>query len=372
MPRDYPRGKLPQRYTIIHLSHPLVSLPSQYLFQAYVRDLEERLKQYDESTLTSSESIGSLKREIAQYKETEIHSGKYVADLEARLSRADESVLDLQQAVERLEREAARRGDEVEVLQSQLTNLTKDGQSWRDDLEEREGRVKELERKMIELETKKQDAAEERARLGEIAEEVAKARRSLQLPKGITINGSGLVSVGSSRPDTPLSTPSPSETPQAVVEGNADPQLLALQQTHTATLADLSNVTAKYRDALREIQDLSSQLEEVKLSQGLAASEPLERNGSLDPFSGSASGATRRRPVRNMSESSGNRRLFFRHAASAESLHSRSADSFNASPNDTDSRRWSIQVALAISIALAGAVLGQIAQTLLFQQPRKQ
>ena len=342
-----------------------------FTFQAYVRDLEERLKQYDESSLTSSESIGSLKREITQYKEAESHSAQYIADLESRLLRADESVLDLQQAVERLEKEAGRRSDEVEDLQNRLMSLAKDGQSWRDDLEVREERVKELERKMIELETKKNDAAEERARLGEIVEEVAKARRSLQLPKGITINGSGLVSVGSSRPDTPLSTAPPSETPQTVVEGTADPQLLTLQQTHTATLADLSNVTAKYRDALREIQDLSSQLEEVKLSQGLTASESLERNGSLDTL-GSTSGAVRRKPARNTSEGSGNRRLFFRHAASAESLHSRSTNISNASPNDTNFRRSSIQVALAISIALAGAVIGQIAQTLLFQQSRKQ
>jgi len=289
------------------------------ILQAYVRDLEERLRQYDESNLSSSESIGSLKREISQYKDTETHSARYITDLEARLLRADESVLDLQQAVERLEKEAERRREEVEVLQSRLISLAKDGQSWRDDLEEREERVKELEKKMIELETKKNDAAEERARLGEIVEEVAKARRSLQLPKGVAINGngSGPESVDSSRPETPLPTAPPSEITQTVVEGNAGTQLITLQQTHTATLADLSAVTVKYRDALREIHDLSSQLEEVKLSQGLAASESLERNGSA-----------RRKPVRNMSETSGNR-LFFRHAASAESLHSRSANSSN-------------------------------------------
>jgi len=111
---------------------------------------------------------------------------------------------------------AERRREEVEDLQSRLTSLAKDGQSWRDDLEEREERVKELEKRMIELETKKSDAAEERARLGEIVEEVAKARRSLQLPKGITItsNGTSLGSVGSSRPETPLSTAPPSEIPQ--------------------------------------------------------------------------------------------------------------------------------------------------------------
>ena len=238
--------------------------------------------------------------------------------------------------------------------------------------------MKELEKRMIELETKKNAAAEERVRLGEIVEEVAKARRSLQLPKGITINsnGPGLESVGSSRPETPLSTAPPSEVPQTVVEGNAEAQLLALQQTHTATLADLSAVTAKYRDALREIHDLSSQLEEANLSQGLAASEPPERNGSLDPFSGSPPGPVRVKPVRNRSESSGNRRLFFRHAASAESLHSRSADFSDAPSTDARSltyfRQPFTQVALAISIALAGAVLGQIAQTLYLQQSRKQ
>ena len=348
------------------------------LFQAYVRDLEERLKQYDESNLSSSESIGSLKREIAQYKDAESHSAQYITDLEARLLRADESILDLQQAVERLEKEAERRREEVEVLQNRLTSIAKDGQSWRDDLEEREERVKELEKKMIELETKKNDAAEERARLGEIVEEVAKARRSLQLPRGVTINGngSGLESLDSSRPETLSSIAPPSETPQTTAEGNVDVQFIALQQTHTATLADLSAVTAKYRDALREIHDLSSQLEEVKLSQGLAASESLERNGSSDPSSGNTSGPTRRKPARNMSESTGNRRLFFRHAASAESLHSRSADFSHTPSTNTgflaDYRRSSMQVALAISIALAGAVLGQVAQTLLFQQSRKQ
>ena len=245
-------------------------------------------------------------------------------------------------------------------------------------MEEREERVKDLEKKMIELETRKNNAAEERARLGEIVEEVAKARRSLQIPKGVTINGngSGPESVGSSRPETPLSTAPPSEGPQTIVEDNPDAQLIALRQTHTATLADLSTVTAKYRDALREIHDLSSQLEEAKLSQGLAASEPLERSGSLDPFSGNSPGLVARKPVRNMSETPGSRRLFFRHAASAESLHSRSANFSKAPSTDTgfltDFRQSFMQVAIAISIALAGAVLGQITQTLFFQQPRQQ
>ena len=147
------------------------------------------------------------------------------------------------------------------------------------------------------------------------------ARWSLQPPKGIVItsNGSSLGSFGSSQPETPLT----------IIEGSAEAQLHALQQMHTATLADLSSVTTKYRSALREIHDLSSQLKEANLSQGLAASEPLERNGSLNPFSGSTSGPGRRRLVRNFHE----RGLwepppFYRHAASAESLRSRSPSRF--------------------------------------------
>ena len=54
---------------------PFVS-PHNIIFalQAYVRDLGEQLKKHNESNLTCSESIGSLKKEISQYKEAETNS----------------------------------------------------------------------------------------------------------------------------------------------------------------------------------------------------------------------------------------------------------------------------------------------------------
>ena len=73
------------------------------ILQAHVRILEERLKQYDESNLSSYESSGSLKMEIARRKNAETHSTQYIVDLEVRLLLVEESILDLQQAVERLE-----------------------------------------------------------------------------------------------------------------------------------------------------------------------------------------------------------------------------------------------------------------------------
>lgn len=275
--------------------------------QAYVRDLEEKIKTYDESSISSSESMTDLKREVARFKDTESYSSKYIADLEARLARSDESVLALQQSVDRLEQESERRREEIELLQSRLATLRQDGESWRTDLEEREKKVRELEVKMEEWEKKRQDAGEERARLGSVVGQVVQARKSLEVV-GTNDNFDGQESGGSTPNKADLSLES---------------QLVSLQQTHTATLADLSSVTAKYRDALREISDLAAQIQETKLSNpSLPESPAVETPVDIPPFRRRVTGG-RARDVSDPQYNSSGRRLFFRQAASAESLHSR-------------------------------------------------
>ena len=268
-----------------------------------------------------------LKREVSRFKDAESHSGKYIADLEARLARSDESVMGLQRTVETLEKECERRQDEAEMLKSRLEALRQDGEGWRTDLEERERRVKELELKMLEWEKKKIDAGDARIRLGNVVGEVASARRNLEIdttntPPSTNGSPSPLSVVG------PNAGPLASEIIQVVDttgENTQDPalrgQLLALQQTHTATLADLSSVTAKYRDALREISDLAAQIQEAKLNTPIPES-PFEKPLDSPPL--------RRRmtsgKIKEASEPQHNpagRRLFFRQAASAESLHTR-------------------------------------------------
>ncbi|KAH9998176.1 hypothetical protein BJV74DRAFT_242041 [Russula compacta] len=276
--------------------------------EAYVHDLEEKMKQFDESSISSSESMSDLKRELSRFKDAESHSTKYIADLEMRLAKSDESLLTLREHVERLELECERRRDEARVLQERLEGLKKDGQSWRTDLEEREHRVCELEAKMEEWKEKKKEAGEAWERLGGVASEAQKERKRLEvdLVKAAT-SGSGSVS-GSSTPGEP--------------ELALENQLVALQQAHTATLTDLSSVTAKYRDALREISDLAAQIQEAKLSNSAFTDSP---DRSVD------FGSHRRRMtggrLKESSESplnSAGRRHFFRQAASTESLHTRS------------------------------------------------
>ncbi|KAF9012100.1 kinesin-domain-containing protein [Hymenopellis radicata] len=275
--------------------------------EAYVRDLEEKMKSYDETSISSSESMTDLKREVARFRDTESHSAKYIVDLEARLARSDESVLALQQTVEKYEKEVERRRDEVELLQSRLETLRQDGEGWRSDLEERERRVRELEEKMAEWQQIRKDAGDARVRLNSVADEVASARRSLE--------------VDLKKDATPTS-------PEIPIAAQPDPalqqQFLALQETHNATLADLSSVTSKYRDALREISDLAAQIQEAKLSNASEVSvdsPTTERSLDLP----TPSPARRRMPSHaSLNTMPLGAAFFFRQAASTESLHSRS------------------------------------------------
>ncbi|KAK0482548.1 kinesin domain-containing protein [Armillaria novae-zelandiae] len=308
--------------------------------EAYVRDLEEKMKAYDETSITSSESMTDLKREVARFKDSESHSTKYISDLEARLARSDESILALQQTVETLEREVDRRRDEVESLQTRLQAIRQDGEGWRNDLEERERKVRELETKMQEWEKKRKDAGDTRARLGNVVDEVAHARRSLDIDlknaaPALQVNGES-----EENPDHVNGTSlaaleaSPSSSapvaPQESVESDQSlhNQFIALQQTHTATLADLSSVTSKYRDALREISDLAAQIQEAKLSNSVSgeslADSPTTTDKSMELSPMRRRIASRQREASEPQYNAAGRRLFFRQAASAESLHSRS------------------------------------------------
>ncbi|KAI0782231.1 kinesin [Abortiporus biennis] len=282
--------------------------------EAYIRDLEEKVKLYDESSISSSGSISDLKRELTKYRDNDSYNSQYITDLEARLARSDESVLALRATVEKLEQEAQRRRNEAEALQLRLESLTQDGQNWRNDLEERERKVRALELKMEEWETKRKEAGEQRERLGDLVDEVAKARKNLEAGVASKVNESS---------QTPSEVSSIHEA-----DDSLESQLVALQQTHTATLADLSSVSAKYRDALREIADLAAQLQEAKVNAPTPLSElsesPERPSGEGLPIS------PRRRPSRGFSNgpdlpiNGSGRRLFFRQAASAESLHARS------------------------------------------------
>ncbi|KAI0703557.1 kinesin [Cytidiella melzeri] len=274
--------------------------------EAYIHDLEEKVKLFNEDNLSSSGSISDLKRELAKFQSTESHSSQYIHDLETRLAKSDESVLSLQQSVERLEEECEARRAEVKSLETQLENIQRDGEGWRDDLEHREQKIQKMEADLLEREEALKAAAETRERLGAIVNGVSEARKNLEV---------------SSAASTKSEVSSIHES-----DNVAETQLIALQQTHTATLADLSSVSAKYRDALREIADLAAQLQEAKVNASIPPT-PL----SESPERPTEVPSPRRRMVRGASKdgldgqvNGSSRRILYKHPASMDSLHSRS------------------------------------------------
>lgn len=228
----------------------------------------------------------------------------------------------MRDTIESLELQSDSRRRQAEELDHQLRNLTKDGEGWRASLEEREQRVSELEERLRQWEETKEAAADDRARLGGLVGTVAKARESL---------------------DMEVSRAQKKDVDVAGEDSGLQAQYVALQETHTATLADLSAVSAKYRDALREISDLAAQIAEAKL-QNLPVDGPEEAPAtSVAPQYDSMSLGRRRGIGKRVgleafehsgvnvngsnggsTNGTGGRRLFFRQAASAESLHARS------------------------------------------------
>ena len=337
------------------------------------------MKTYDETSVSSTESLTDLKRELARFKESEAHSSKYIADLEARLSRSDESILSLQQNIESLEQECERRRDHAEMLQKRLEDLTQDGENWRSHLEAREARVKELEQKISDWEEKRKEAEDTRARLGSVVGEVVSAKRNLE------------IDISNASPTTTSISPSPvpserhpfsfslkTDAEEGSPESNREElekQLLELQHTHTATLADLAFITAKYRDALREISDLAAQIQEVKLNPTItevaegddAQTEPPTFDVLLETPPARRKKFSPR--IRETTEGPTTRRLFFRQATSAESLHARSLSQSQSLSQELHSRKPSSSAGSSHSQSNSQSISHSIAHSILRPTP---
>ncbi|KAG8884235.1 hypothetical protein FRB97_004740 [Tulasnella sp. 331] len=374
--------------------------------RTYVRDLEQKLKAFSDSSLSSEETLADLRKELAKHKGIEQSTSGYVADLEARLARSDADVTAFRTVVEKLEAEADRKSSEIERLETKLDELLagvgsqsrKDLEDWKTSLEDRERKVTDLERQLEEWQKIRHETGVERARLGSVVSGVERQQRDLEQelsdtagtlgflkPERADIDGLSISETEETgdgqeaRDGTPIgqqhhhtvTPPSPNPSlrsltgvaPEAVRE-----QLLSLRKTHSSTLEELSHVTSKYRDALKEISDLTGQITDVKQQLKQSPSAPgssvgdppsdgesgvitpirnwsasggTSPNGGLVLGMGVSSGSINRRrratggglgrsdtqsppPLAVLNNNGPSRKLFFKHATSAESLHSRS------------------------------------------------
>ncbi|GAA5904781.1 hypothetical protein JCM5296_000759 [Sporobolomyces johnsonii] len=269
--------------------------------EAYVRDLEAKLKDVDDADETHGLAVSDLRKELTRSREQAETTELYIKELEARLAKTDESNASLRRQIEVLERDVERREEAYRELETRLSLLDTSGEHklLLAEIDEKDKRVLDLERDLDELRTQAAAAAEESQRLQKLAEDEKTAREELQ-SRVRTLERS---SVTPSVPRGRQSSFTPPQTPAASTEGelideNADTstppssdslvaalqqQIDKLQASHAETLAELDSAKEKYRDSLKEIGDLNSQVQEAKLVH--SASDTSASDSATSPAS---------------------------------------------------------------------------------------
>lgn len=288
--------------------------------------------------------MSDLKKEIAQLKQSESTSAKYLAELEAQLATSESSTASLAVKVDRLEKEAARREEMYKDLEARLAlvDTTEENKHLLQELDAKDNKVADLERKLEDAFRAMETAGKERATLQEQAARDETERTSLkallQRSKDGLANGhaNGLAppsTRANPMDDSTFHTPAaelseeaanqsfdrPTPTPRSPAfeapNERLEEQLRDLQVSHTRTLAELDEVSAKYRDALKELADLSAQAQEAELrpstpSRDRSVSPADSQRSDLVPRSGSrgslaslagSPGASRHRAGQNRS-----------------------------------------------------------------------
>ncbi|GAA5822763.1 hypothetical protein JCM11251_004368 [Rhodosporidiobolus azoricus] len=248
--------------------------------EAYVRDLELKLKDVDDAGDAHGVAVADLRKELARNREQAETTELYVKDVEARLARADEANAALKRQVEVLEREIERREEAHRELEARVSLLdtTNESKLLLAEIDEKDRRLLELERALDDLKTKADSAEGEAQLLQRLAEEEKAAKEELEsqvrtLERTATVRRSA--------PDTPPRTPGDSESSDTTADaeraGVEDKQkehdavvalqarVEHLQAVHEEMVAQLDTAKGKYQDSLREIADLSAQVQESKL-----------------------------------------------------------------------------------------------------------
>lgn len=226
--------------------------------EAYVRDLEGKLKDYDDLDEKRGSAVSDLRKEITRSREQAEKTEQYIKDLEFRHTKTDDTTASLQRQIQVLERDIERREEANRDLESRLNLLDTSGDHklLLAEIDERDQRVLELERSLDELKSKNIASELEAARLQKIAEEEKEANSELAIQVR-TFERAQTISPTST---TFQSMPLPS-LPDPVLLSRID----ELQATYDKTFAELEITNVKYKESLREISDLNSQLEESKL-----------------------------------------------------------------------------------------------------------
>ncbi|PWN46165.1 kinesin-domain-containing protein [Ceraceosorus guamensis] len=287
----------------------------------YVRDLESRLQNASSKGDADEQVVSELRKEVVRLRETESTTEQYVKDLEVRLAKADEATSQLQALVQRLESDIARREEAYKELSARLELLDtgKANKELLEELDARDHKLLELERRLDETVAERDDVVRERGKLNDTAasHELERGRledklREAEAAAAAAVAASAAIGTATVREVTPGSgNVSPDQTAQIAA---LRAELQEVKDTESKIRAEHETLNQSYRDSLAEIHELNSQVEEAKLHRG-APMTPLqghspEEDDDLEVLAGSSE-AGEEKPLANADELRRRRSLQF-------------------------------------------------------------
>lgn len=247
--------------------------------EAYVRDIESKLKEVDEAGEAHGSAMSDLRRELAKGREQTLSTEMYIKELEARLAEADTATTALRRQIETLERDVAQREEAHRELEARVALLDNSSETKLliAEIDEKDRRLSDLERSLDDVKANANEARAEISRLQQVADS-EKAEKEDLLGRVRTLEHNG------PRQDLSMAARRPAEAQGTVVDPNID-DLAELQAAHEQTVRELEEARQKYRDALKEIEDLHGQAQEARLLRSPPSISELSERTTSTEFS---------------------------------------------------------------------------------------
>ncbi|KAN0065233.1 hypothetical protein ACQY0O_001730 [Thecaphora frezii] len=267
--------------TVVELQSKLAKLQlRESSADGYAKELEGRLESITARGDTDAALGADLRREVAKLRDSARTTEKYVKDLEVKLASADESTAKLAAKLSQLEGELQQREADYKNLLArfELLDSGEEAKAMSDELESRGKRLQELEQRLEAVKSEKEVAAKQQSIL--LTASAAHEKEKDELLAKIRELEAAAATVPSRAEDADgpvLDREIQAATNRDVQDDSGEVALIkqqveqlrdelhALRETEAQLRSDYEACNVKYREALREVETLNSQVTEAKL-----------------------------------------------------------------------------------------------------------
>lgn len=250
--------------------------------KAYIADLETRLKGYSETEQNASDSTTELRNQLAKLRDSNKSLSQHATEIEARLAQSEGKSIKLAQQVDELEKDLQRRDASYKELEERIVLLdtSSDNKALLAELEVKNAAIAELERKVDESSRDKEEKEQlenelksERALLADLQGQLADIGKRTPSSKGSLSAGDSFLEVSAER--TSPVTPGSKFT---------DDNGASLQAALDDMQARVDAAEVRYIKAEEHVAELKAQLKEAhdEMSDALAVSPSASADDSLE------------------------------------------------------------------------------------------